>query len=127
MTLDALPHMGQEDGLHFCTGCNGSGVAMMTYLGQQVARRILQDGQSDSAYDSIEFSKIPVPFYSGNLWFLPIIGNYYRYLDREDRRLSGEYPIKGRASGSSDDRSVQSQCHRETRCRVSPLLPSLRA
>ena len=90
MTLDALPHMGQEDGLHFCTGCNGSGVAMMTYLGQQVARRILQDGQSDSAYGSIELPKIPVPFYSGHPWFLPIIGNYYRYLDRKDRRLSGE-------------------------------------
>ena len=34
MTLDALPHMGQEDGLHFCTGCNDSGVVMMTYLVQ---------------------------------------------------------------------------------------------
>ena len=51
MTVDALPHMGKEDGLHYCTGCNGSGVAMMTYLGRQVARRILQDSQSVSAYE----------------------------------------------------------------------------
>jgi glycine/D-amino acid oxidase-like deaminating enzyme len=29
-TLDALPHMGYRDGLHYCLGCNGSGVAMMT-------------------------------------------------------------------------------------------------
>ena len=90
MTLDALPHLGQEDGLHFCTGCNGSGVAMMTYLGQQVARRILQDGQADSAYGSIELPKIPVSFYLGHPWFLPIVRNYYRYLDRKDRRLGGE-------------------------------------
>jgi len=86
MTTDAIPHMGQEDGLHFCTGCNGSGVAMMTYLGNQIARRILQDGHSDSAYVGVEFPKVPVPFYSGNPWFLPIVGNYYRYLDRKERR-----------------------------------------
>lgn len=89
MTVDALPHMGQEDGLHYCTGCNGSGVAMMTYLGRQVARRILQDGQSVSAYESFELPKVPVPFYSGNPWFLPIIGNYYRYLDSRERRRAG--------------------------------------
>jgi len=39
-TLDALPHMGERDGLHYCLGCNGSGVAMMTYLGWQTARKI---------------------------------------------------------------------------------------
>lgn len=89
MTVDALPHMGQEDGLHYCTGCNGSGVAMMTYLGRQVARRILQDGHSVSAYESFELPKVPVPFYSGNPWFLPIIGNYYRYLDSRERRRAG--------------------------------------
>ena len=90
ITLDALPHMGQEDGLHFCNDSNGSGGAMMAYLGQQVARRILQHGRSDNAYGSIELPKIPVPFYSGHLWFPPIIGNYYRYLDHKDRHLGGE-------------------------------------
>lgn len=86
MTTDALPHMGQEDGLHFCTGCNGSGVAMMPYLGRQVARRILQDGQTDCAYAKIDFPGVPVPLYQGKPWFLPIVGEYYRYLDRRDRR-----------------------------------------
>ncbi len=90
MTTDAIPHMGEEDGLHFCTGCNGSGVAMMTYLGNQVAQRILQDGHSDSAYIGIDFPKVPVPFYSGNPWFLPIIGNYYRYLDRKERQRGSQ-------------------------------------
>jgi glycine/D-amino acid oxidase-like deaminating enzyme len=86
MTTDALPHMGKEDGLHFCTGCNGSGVAMMPYLGRQVARRILQEGQAECAYSMIDFPGVPVPLYRGNPWFLPIVGEYYRYLDRRDRR-----------------------------------------
>ena len=86
MTTDALPHMGREDGVHYCTGCNGSGVAMMPYLGRQVARRILQDGQSDCGYSKIDFPGMPVPFYRGNPWFLPVVGEYYRYLDRRDRR-----------------------------------------
>jgi glycine/D-amino acid oxidase-like deaminating enzyme len=34
-TLDALPHMGRDDGMHYLMGCNGSGVAMMTHLGTQ--------------------------------------------------------------------------------------------
>jgi glycine/D-amino acid oxidase-like deaminating enzyme len=85
MTTDALPHMGDQDGLHYCTGCNGSGVAMMTYLGFQVARRILQNGHCDSAYAGLNFPGVPVPFYRGKPWFLPIVGEYYRYLDRKER------------------------------------------
>ena len=88
MTRDALPHMGQEDGLHYCTGCNGSGVAMMPYLGRQVARRIIEGGQTNCAYSKINFPGVPVPMYRGNPWFLPIVGEYYRYLDRRDRRYN---------------------------------------
>ncbi|MDA1308275.1 MAG: FAD-dependent oxidoreductase [Proteobacteria bacterium] len=89
MTTDALPHMGKEDGLHYCIGCNGSGVAMMTYLGQQVARRILQDDRTDSGYGELAFPGVPVPFYRGKPWFLRVVGEYYRYLDRKDRRATG--------------------------------------
>ena len=85
MTTDALPHMGDQDGLHYCTGCNGSGVPMMTYLGFQVARRILQNGHCDSANAGLNFPGVPVPFYRGKPWFLPIVGEYYRYLDRKER------------------------------------------
>ncbi len=34
-TFDEVPHMGSMDGLHYALGCNGSGVAMMTYLGTE--------------------------------------------------------------------------------------------
>jgi glycine/D-amino acid oxidase-like deaminating enzyme len=88
-TNDFLPHMGQEAGLHYCMGCNGSGVGMLTYLGYQVARRIVQDGDLDSAYANRELPRVPMPFYSGNPWFLPIVGGYYRFRDALDRRFTG--------------------------------------
>ena len=33
-----------------------------------------------------DLPKVPVPFYRGRPWFLPIVGGYYRWLDRRDRR-----------------------------------------
>ena len=50
-TFDFLPHMGQvQDGMHFCLGCNGSGVAMMTYLGHRTAQKIIGGGDASSAH-----------------------------------------------------------------------------
>ena len=40
MTYDHIPHMGTHEGVHYAVGCNGSGVAMMTYLGYQSALKI---------------------------------------------------------------------------------------
>ena len=54
----------------------------MTYLGKKTAQNIIDGFNFKSAYLNIDFPKVPVPFYRGNPWFLPIIGNYYRYLDR---------------------------------------------
>ncbi len=84
-TNDFLPHMGQEKGMHYCLGCNGSGVGMLTYLGTQVAQRILQNGASESAYATLTLPRVRVPFYNGSPWFLPIVGGYYRWLDKLDR------------------------------------------
>ena len=82
-TLDALPHMGQRDGLHYCLGCNGSGVAMMTYLGWQTARKIAVAANYACSFDTEEFPDHPL--YSGNPWFLPVVGGYYRLRDNLDR------------------------------------------
>ena len=84
-TLDALPHMGQHDGLHYCLGCNGSGVAMMTYLGWQTARKIARAANYACSFDAPEFPDHPL--YSGNPWFLPAVGGYYRLRDSIDRLL----------------------------------------
>jgi glycine/D-amino acid oxidase-like deaminating enzyme len=84
-TLDALPHMGQNDGLHYCLGCNGSGVAMMTYLGWQTARKIARAVNYACSFDTPDFPDHPL--YSGNPWFLPVVGSYYRLRDSLDRLL----------------------------------------
>jgi glycine/D-amino acid oxidase-like deaminating enzyme len=85
-TLDALPHMGRRDGLHYCLGCNGSGIAMMTYLGWQTARKIAKIANYACSFDREEFPDHP--FYSGNTWMLPMVGGWYRLRDRLDRLVS---------------------------------------
>jgi glycine/D-amino acid oxidase-like deaminating enzyme len=85
-TLDALPHMGEDSGLHYALGCNGSGIAMMTYLGYQTARKIARAANYACAFDGAEFPDHPL--YSGNPWFLPLVGSYYRLRDRLDRMLA---------------------------------------
>jgi len=85
-TLDALPHMGEEGGLHYCLGCNGSGVAMMTYLGTQTARKIARVANAACAFDAPEFPDHPL--YTGNPWFLPVVGGWYRMRDRLDRLMA---------------------------------------
>jgi glycine/D-amino acid oxidase-like deaminating enzyme len=82
-TLDAVPHMGRDDGMHYALGCNGSGVAMMTYLGQQTARKIIGKANAVCAFDTAEFPDHLL--YDGNPWFLPLIGGYYRVRDELDR------------------------------------------
>ncbi len=82
-TLDALPHSGQIDGMHYLTGCNGSGVAMMTYLGTQTARRIAGVANRTHAFEEGDFPDHPL--YTGNPWFLPVIGTWYQIRDRWDR------------------------------------------
>ena len=85
-TLDALPHMGRRDGLHYCLGCNGSGVAMMTYLGWQTARKIARVANYACSFDTPDFPDHPL--YTGTPWFLPVVGGYYRLRDRLDRLLA---------------------------------------
>ncbi|MBV9568700.1 MAG: FAD-binding oxidoreductase [Hyphomicrobiales bacterium] len=85
-TLDAVPHMGREEMMHYALGCNGSGVAMMTYLGYQTGRKIAGRANVLCAFDVPEFPEHPL--YDGNPWFLPLVGGYYRVRDYVDRLLS---------------------------------------
>ena len=83
-TLDEVPHMGKFENLHYALGCNGSGVAMMSYLGHQTARKILGKVNRICAFDREEFPSHPL--YTGSTWFLPYIGYYFRTRDWIDRR-----------------------------------------
>jgi glycine/D-amino acid oxidase-like deaminating enzyme len=85
-TFDEVPHMGKMDGLHYALGCNGSGVAMMTYLGTQVARKIAGVANYACAFDRAEFPDHPL--YAGDpKLLLPVIGPYFRARDWLDRKL----------------------------------------
>jgi glycine/D-amino acid oxidase-like deaminating enzyme len=86
-TLDELPHMGKLDNLHYALGCNGSGIAMMTYLGHQTARKIAGKVNRICAFDRPEFPDHPL--YNGSTWFLPWIGRYFRTRDWIDRNIAG--------------------------------------
>jgi glycine/D-amino acid oxidase-like deaminating enzyme len=86
-TFDRLPHMGvwaggQADGVHFALGCNGSGVAMASYLGHQLALKLLGRSNRPCPFDGADFPTRP--FYDGRPWFLPAVGAWYRLRDALD-------------------------------------------
>lgn len=81
-TFDGMPHFGTHDGIHYGMGCNGSGVATMTWFGHQAALKIV-GGNRPSAFDGLPFPTRPL--YSGNPWFLPYVGRWYQLLDKIDR------------------------------------------
>jgi len=83
-TFDEVPHMGQMDGLYYAMGCNGSGVAMMTYLGTQVARKLAGAANYACAFDTPVFPDHWA--YRGNPWFVPWLGRYFRLRDWLDRQ-----------------------------------------
>jgi glycine/D-amino acid oxidase-like deaminating enzyme len=83
-TFDEVAHMGERDGLHFALGCNGSGIAMMTFLGTQVARK-LAGANAACAFDSPDFPGHWA--YRGDPWFVPVFGRYLRLRDWLDRTV----------------------------------------
>lgn len=78
-TFDHLPHLGTLDSVHYAGGYCGSGVVMATWLGRQVAYRLVGGGEGGSA-----FADIPHPthlLYYGRPWFLPLVQAWYQFLD----------------------------------------------
>lgn len=82
-TFDGLPHIGVQDGVHYAAGCQGSGVAMATWLGHNVALKMAGAANEAFALDGLPFPTRPT--YTGHPWFLPVVGGYYKLRDRLDR------------------------------------------
>jgi len=83
-TFDGLPHIGEEGGVHYAAGCQGSGVAMATWLGHNAAMKIAGAANERFALDGLTFPTRPL--YAGNPgWVLPFIGSWYRIRDHMDR------------------------------------------
>ena len=77
-TRDEMPRAGKLDGMYYAGGYCGHGVAMATYLGELIARRIAGEPIEHPLFDD-HFAAIP--FYDGRPWFLPLVGAYYRFRD----------------------------------------------
>ena len=85
--FDYLPHTGQtERGLHYAMACNGSGVSMLSYLGAKLGRKLLGGANQPTAFEGRDFPTKPL--YTGEPWFLPAVGAYYRMRDWVDRRYA---------------------------------------
>jgi glycine/D-amino acid oxidase-like deaminating enzyme len=83
VTLDRMPHFGRvptgsAERVWFATGCNGSGVALNSWLGVKAAGAVC--GEAPPAFADIPFRAAPAhPLRSA---YLPIVGQWFAYQDR---------------------------------------------
>ncbi len=79
ITLDRMPHVGQIRGAWYATGCNGSGVALNTWLGHRLALTVLGEAPPPA------FAELPhrrVPLHRLRRAYLPLVGEWFRFQDR---------------------------------------------
>jgi len=79
-TFDELPHLGQQDGLHYAMGYCGSGICLASYLGHRLGQQMLGLAEGATAFDKPRFQTRPL--YSGKPWFLAPSVRYYQMIDR---------------------------------------------
>ena len=81
-TFDHLPHTGSEDGLYYSMGYCGSGIALSSYLGMKLGKKVIGDNDGTTAFDSLKFPTRP--FYNGRPWFLPAVVELYKFRDSRE-------------------------------------------
>ncbi|MCX8278823.1 FAD-binding oxidoreductase [Phyllobacterium sp. 0TCS1.6C] len=79
MTQDRYPRAGFANGVWYSMGYSGHGAQMSTQMGIHLADAILGRGDRNP-FAGLEWPAIPG--YSGKPWFLPLVGLYYKFLDR---------------------------------------------
>ncbi|MFS8148228.1 NAD(P)/FAD-dependent oxidoreductase [Rhizobium sp. BR 249] len=79
MTRDRYPRAGYQDGVWYAMGYSGHGAQLSTHLGMTIADAIL--GRPDhNPLKGLEWPAVPGHF--GKPWFLPLVGLYYKMLDK---------------------------------------------
>jgi glycine/D-amino acid oxidase-like deaminating enzyme len=81
-TFDNSPHIGFEDGLYYSMGYCGSGIALSSYLGMKLGKKVIGDNEGATAFDSLKFPTRP--FYNGRPWFLPAVVELYKFRDSRE-------------------------------------------
>ena len=84
MTFDRMPHFGRVPkgpaaGALFATGCNGSGVALNSWMGVRSAEVLL--GGDPPALAEIRFPAVPLHRYRRA--YLPVVGRYFMWQDKK--------------------------------------------
>lgn len=81
---DFCSHGGRmQDGVYYHSCCNGAGISNQTYHGHRIAEYMLGLPGSDRGAVGSHFPRLY--FYNGHPWFLPMVGSWYRFLDRSAR------------------------------------------
>lgn len=60
MTGDRMPHVAERDGVLHAVGCNGNGVALMTWMGWHAAQLMLGRSNRRSFFAEIPFDPLPL-------------------------------------------------------------------
>lgn len=84
LTSNHMQQIGEVDGVYFAVGCNGSGAAIMPYLGRIAAERMLDFRKQPTLFETSAFKAFPP--YGDFPWFVPIAVAGYDILDWLDRR-----------------------------------------
>lgn len=78
-TFDEMPHIGVHNGVHYCMGYCGSGIATASYFGMRAGLQIAGSSEGKTPLDNLRFSTRPL--YYGKPWFLAPAIFYYKILD----------------------------------------------
>ncbi|RUM08654.1 NAD(P)/FAD-dependent oxidoreductase [Rhizobium chutanense] len=77
-TQDRYPRAGNAEGVIYSMGYSGHGAQLSTFMGSALAGMAM--GRKDA--NPLEgFAWPAVPMHTGNPWFLPVVGAYYRMKD----------------------------------------------
>ncbi len=79
MTRDRFPRAGEADGVHYAMGYSGHGAQLSTLTGTWLADMALSR-EPKNPLAGLDWPAVPGHF--GKPWFLPLVGAYYRLLDR---------------------------------------------
>ncbi len=83
-TADHSPHLVKVDGVWLAGGYCGSGVTRAVYFGTKLARRMLGNTDSETAFDGLPFD--PVPFRPFAPWGAGMLMRWYQIKDNRDLR-----------------------------------------
>jgi len=87
MTSDKLAHIGEREGIFYALGCNGNGVALMSYLGKTIAQQMMGSNRTTCAFAEGDFPLSPAGIVKGVA--VPAGSALYDLNDRWSARTRG--------------------------------------